>query len=172
ADHDDAFSSVVDVLGPFLRMHDAAGEISRAIELRRVARLVSVISRAHEQEIAGEAHELGRALSCRALDLDGPARVGRRPRRALDAMAEADVLLDAVLGRGLAHVVQDLRPVGDRLRIGPRLEGIAEREHVAVGADAWIAKQIPGAADAVAALKDDVAFARALGLEMIARANA
>ena len=172
ADHDDAFSRVVDVLGPFLRMHDAAGEIRHARELRRIARLVFVIARAHEQEIAGEAHELGCALARDALGLDGPARVRRRPRRALDAMTEADVLLDAVLGCCLAHVVQDLRPIGDRLRIGPRLEGIAEREHVAVGADAGIAEQVPGAADTVAAFEDDVALARALALKMIARANA
>ena len=113
-----------------------------------------------------------RALARGALGLHGPARLRRRPRRALDAMVEADLLVDAVLGRGLAHIVQDPRPVGDRLRLGPRLERIAEREHVAVGADAGIAKQVPGAADAVAALQDDVALARAFLLQVIARADA
>src|SRR5262245_23851073 len=83
-----------------------------------------------------------------------------------------DIPVDAVLGRGLPHIVEDVRPVRDRLRLGPRLEGIAEREHVAVGADAGIAKQIPGAADAVAPLQDDVALARALFLQMIAGADA
>src|SRR5580704_8641764 len=87
-------------------------------------------------------------------------------------MAKADVLADAVLCRGLADVVQNPRPVGDRLRLGPWLERIAEREHIAVGADAGIAKQVPGPADAVAALKEDEALTRALVLQMIARADA
>ena len=116
ADHHHAFSRVVDVVGPFLRMHDAAGKIPRAREFRRVAFLVFVIARAHEQEIAGEAHDLRAALAHSAFGLHGPARVLRRPRGALDPMIEADLLVDAVLGGGLADIIQDLRPVGDRLR--------------------------------------------------------
>src|SRR6266436_8833811 len=84
-------------------------------------------------------------------------------------MAKADLLVDAVFNRGLADIVQNSRAVGDRLRLGPRLERIAEREHVAVGADAGIAKQIPGAADAIAPFEDDKALAWALVLQMIAR---
>ncbi len=100
----------------------------------------------------------------RASGDDHDARLTRWLKRIL--------LVDAVVDGGLAHVVQNPRPVGDRLRLGPRLERIAEREHVAVGADAGIAKQIPGAADAVAALEDDVALARAFLLQVIARADA
>ena len=117
-------------------------------------------------------HQLGSALARAAFGLHGPARVRRRPRRPLDPMVEADFLVDAVLGGGLAHVIQNPRPVGDRLRLGPRLERIAQREHVAVGADAGIAKQIPGAADAVAALEDDVALAGAFLLQVKTRADA
>src|ERR1700751_2833690 len=87
-------------------------------------------------------------------------------------MAEADLRIQAVLGRGLAHIVQDTRAVRDRLRLGPRLERIAEREHVAVGADAGIAEQVPGAADAVAAFENDKRLGRAIGLKMIPRADA
>ena len=87
-------------------------------------------------------------------------------------MVEADLAVDAVLGGGLTHIVQNVRPVGDRLRLGPRLERIAEREHVGIGADAGIAEQVPGAADAVAPLEDRVAFAGAFLLQMIARADA
>ena len=172
ADHHHALAGVVEILRPFLRMHDLAGEVGRARKLRRVAFLVFVIARAHEQEIAGEAHDLGCALARRALGLHRPARLRRRPRRALDAVVEADLPVDAVVDRGLADVIQNPRPVGDRLRLGPRLERIAERVHVRVGADAGIAKQIPGAADAVAPLEDDVALARALLLQVIARADA
>src|SRR5579859_2514996 len=86
-------------------------------------------------------------------------------------MAEPDLPVDTVLDRGLTHIVENPRAVGDRFRIGPRLERIAQREHVAVGADAGIAKEVPGAADRVAALEDDKAFRRALGLQMIAGAD-
>ena len=41
-----------------------------------------------------------------------------------------------------------------------------------VGADAWITKQVPGTADAVAALEDDEALVRAFLLKMKARADA
>src|SRR5262249_9888950 len=87
-------------------------------------------------------------------------------------MAEPDLSVDAVLGSGLAHIVEDARAVGDRLRLGPRLEGIAQREHVAVGADAGVAKQVPGAADRVTALEEDKTLGRAFRLQMIARADA
>src|SRR5215469_6512226 len=86
-------------------------------------------------------------------------------------MTEADFLVDAVLGRGLAHIVQDVRSIGNSLRFRPRLEGIAQREHVAVGTNAGIAEQVPSAADAVATLQDDEALARAFRLEVIARAD-
>src|SRR4029077_19232461 len=124
--------------------------------------LVPVVARAHEQEIAGEAHRLGAALAHLALGLHGPARLLRRPRRAFDAVVEANLLVDAVLGSGLTDVVQNFRPLRDRLRLGPRLERIAHREYVAVGTDTRIAKQVPGAADAVAALENGVALAGAL----------
>src|SRR3954454_13598796 len=171
-DHHHALARIVEGLRPFLRMHDLAGKVGRARKLRRVAFLVFVIARAHEQETAGEADSLSRALAYVAFGLNGPARLRRRPRRALDAMVEADLPVDAVVDRGLADVVQNPRPVGDRLRLGPRFERVAERVHVGVGADAGIAKQVPGAADAVAALEDHVALARALLLQVIARANA
>src|SRR5882672_9143811 len=87
-------------------------------------------------------------------------------------MMKADFFVDAILDCRLPNVIEDIRPVGDRLTLGPRFERIAERKHVAVGADAWIAKQIPGAADAIAALEDDVALARAFLLQVIARADA
>src|ERR1700681_4957343 len=90
----------------------------------------------------------------------------------LDPVVEADLFVDAVVGGGLADVVQDPRSVGDRLRLGPWLERIAQCEHVAVGADAGIAEQIPSAADTVAALEDGVALAGTIALQVIARANA
>src|SRR5947209_11527754 len=87
-------------------------------------------------------------------------------------MVEPDFLLDTVLFGGLAHIVQNLRPVGDSLCLGPRLERVTQSEHVAVGADAGIAEQIPGAADAVAALEDRKTLARAFLLQVKTRADA
>src|SRR5215471_11339163 len=87
-------------------------------------------------------------------------------------MFEANLLVDAVFGRGLAHVVENARSVRDRLRLGPWLEGIAEREHVAVRADAGIAEQVPGASDAVPPLQDCKALGRAFLLQVIARRDA
>jgi hypothetical protein len=43
-------------------------------------------------------------------------------------------------------VAQDGRPVGDRLALLPRAEGVAERVHVGIRADAGVAEQVPGAA--------------------------
>ena len=82
------------------------------------------------------------------LHLHRPARLGRGPRRAHDALAVADVLVDAVLAGRLADVGEDRGPVGDRLCLVPRLERVAEREHVRVRADAGVAEQVPRAADA------------------------
>src|SRR6185437_15202443 len=145
-------------------MNDPAREIVPAGEFRRVAFLVSVIAGTHEKEIAGEGDDLGCALTTRALGFHGPPRVGRRPRRAPHAMAKADSLVDAVLRRSFSDVVENARAVSDRLRFGPRFERIAQRKHVAVGTNAGIAEEVPGAADAIASLQDHEAFARAFVL--------
>ena len=63
-------------------------------------------------------------------------------------------------------------PVGDRLLRVPRLELEAERVHVAVGADAGIAEQVPGAADVGAPFEDQVGAVRRLDLQVIGGADA
>ena len=88
------------------------------------------------------------------------------------AMAVADPGVDAVVARDLADVGQDRRAVGDRLGVLPRPEGVAQRVHVGVRADAGIAEQIPGAAAGLARLEDGVALARALVLQVPGRADA
>ncbi len=86
-------------------------------------------------------------------------------------MVVADRLVDAVLGGSLADVAEDRGAVGHRLVVTPRAEAIAERVHVGVGADAWIAKQIPGAAHRLAPFEDDETLLRALALQMAGPAN-
>src|SRR3954470_21259126 len=87
-------------------------------------------------------------------------------------MVEPDFLVDTVFFGGLAHIVQNLRPVGNRFCFGPRLERVTQREHVAVGADAGISEQIPGTAHAVAALENSKTLTGTFVLEMIASPDA
>jgi hypothetical protein len=87
-------------------------------------------------------------------------------------MVEADVALDPMLGGGLPDVVEDRRPVGDRLALRPRAERVAEREHVGVRANARVGEQGPGTADAVARLEDRVGLTRAVVVEVMRGADA
>src|SRR3546814_9839086 len=95
-----------------------------------------------------------------------------RSRRRLDMRIIAYVPIDPVLARGLADIVEDRRPVGDRLRLGPRFEGIAQRVHIRIGSDTRIPKQIPRPAARAAAFEDAIAAIGAFGLQMTRRADA
>ncbi len=173
ADHHHALAGVVQVGRPELRMHDAAVEIGRAGELGRVALRVAVVAAAGEQEVAADARAAGHTRGVgRVRYLQRPARVGRRPVGTQHLVAEADLAVEAVLHRGVDDVAADRRAVGQRLRVRPRLEGVAQREHVGVGAHAGIAEQIPGAADRGAALQDREAAPREVVLQVHGRADA
>src|SRR5262245_8406973 len=80
-------------------------------------------------------------------------------------MPITDLLVDAELGSGVANVIQDRRPVSDRLRIPPRTEPVAERVHVGVRPDARIAKQVPSPAEDVAPFQDRERLPRTLGAQ-------
>ena len=152
-----------------LRVDDLALETIGSFEVRRVALVVAVVAAAEEEEPAGERHCLPRVGP---LDLDGPARILGRPVGALHAVAEADLLVDAVHARGVADVLANGRPVRDRLGVRPRPEPEAQRVHVGVGPDPGIPEEVPGAADRVARLEDGVALPRALVLQVVAGADA
>src|SRR4051812_3243368 len=77
-------------------------------------------------------------------------------------MAEADLVVDAVLGGGLLDVAEDRRTVGDGLRLLPGAEVVSQREHVGVGADPRIAEEVPGAAHRVPRLEEREALLGAL----------
>src|ERR1700722_19146124 len=87
-------------------------------------------------------------------------------------MPETDVRRDAALVGGLADVTQDGRTVGNGLGVRPRLEVVAQRVHVRIGADAGIAEQIPGAADALPGLEDGIALGGTALLQMVRGADA
>ena len=169
ADHHHALARVVEVFGPRLRVHDGALEPVHAGEVGLVAVVVAVVAAAREHEAAGELDGLA---GVGALGGDVPAGLLGGPVGPHDAVVEPDVLVDAGLGGGVLDVLQDRLAVGDRLLAVPRTERVAEREHVGVGADAGVAEQVPRAADGVAGLEDGVAGPRALGLHVVAGADA
>ena len=110
ADDDHPLARVVEVLGPRLRVHDAAAKPVDAGERGRIAYRIIVIAGAAEHKIASETDRL---MFAAALDLDRPQRVGRRPRRVLHPMLEANVAIDAVGRCGLADVSADRFTVGN-----------------------------------------------------------
>ena len=168
ADDHDSLARVVEILRPLLRVDDSSAEACNAGPLRRVPALVIVIAGAEIEEVAGE---LDHRFVVSGFSLHGPARVVRRPGDASHAMVVSNSLVQAVLGGSLADVVEDCWAVGHGLGFTPGAEAIAERVHVAVGANAWVTKQIPGAAHRLAPFEDDKTFPRTLSLEMARAAN-
>src|SRR5579883_3495081 len=164
-----ALARVRHVVAPLLRVDDAPREALDAGKCGRVPLRVVVVAGAHEEKAARQADELAARA---ALHLDGPARVGRGPCRAPHAVSEPDVPVDPVCAGGVAEVGEDRGAVGDGARIRPRPEGIPERVHVGIGADAGIAEEVPGPAQRLARLEDHVAAVGTLGLQMIARGDA
>ena len=69
-------------------------------------------------------------------------------------MAEPDPLHQPVLAGGFLYIVKDGGTVGDGLGVGPRLEVVAERMHVAVRPHTGIPEQIPRSADRIPGLED------------------
>src|SRR5690606_15676718 len=104
-------------------------------------------------------------------DLDRPARLLARPGGGDDPVAEPDPLFDPRLTGGVADVAEDRRAVGDRLRVHPGPEPVAERVHVGVGPDPWVAEQVPGATDRVARLENRVRLPGAALLQVVGGAD-
>jgi hypothetical protein len=138
---------MVEILGPELRVHDPAGELVDAREVGAVRLVVAVVAGPEEHEAAPVGLDL-RSVGATLLGADRP-RVGRGvPLGGGDVSVEPDVPVDAVLaGRGV-EVLADVAAVGHVLPPRPRLERKAQREDVAVTADARVPEQVPGAADA------------------------
>ena len=167
ADHHHSLARVVEVLGPVLGVDDLPAEALGALEFRGERLVVAIVARAHEEEVARELHGLAVVLG-----LHRPARLLGRPLRSHHLVPEPDRRLDVVLARGLTDVAEDVGAVGDRLRLPPRLERVAEREHVGVRADARVAEEVPGAADGVAGLEDGKGLLGQLGAQVAGGADA
>src|SRR4029077_10412354 len=128
---------------------------------RREALVVAVVAGAAVEEVAGQLDRLASLLGATR-----PQRLLARRLGGEDLVAEADVVFDPVLARGLANVVADLLAGGDRVFVAPRLERVAKRVHVGVRADAGVAEEVPGAADRLAGLEDRVALAGGVALQV------
>src|SRR6202046_1441592 len=152
ADDHHLLALVVEILGPVLWMNYRAVELVEAREVRGVALVVVVVAGPEEEEAAAVGL-FGPVL----LGGDGPGVVPGVPVRRADVGAEPDVLIDAVLVRGGVQVLPDVLAVGPPFRAGPRLPWEAQREDAAVRAHPRVAEQVPGAADLLASLQDDIA---------------
>src|SRR4051812_11987094 len=90
ADDDDLLASVIEILGPMLRMNDLAAEMADARETRLVARIIAVVTSASVKEVAGVADGLAGLVT---FDFHRPARVVGRPRGGEHALAKTDVAI-------------------------------------------------------------------------------
>jgi hypothetical protein len=82
------------------------------------------------------------------------------------------VLVDAVLGRGFLQIAQDRRTFGDGLLVGVGLEAETECVHVGVRAQTRVLEEVPGAAQVLSALENDIALVGAAFLQMPGRTDA
>src|SRR3546814_16563054 len=101
-----------------------------------------------------------------------PRRRRARPGGLRGLRSEVDLAVGAVLARGFHHVFADDRAVAHDLESVPRTELESETAHVRIRADARITKQIPGAADRLAAFEDREALVGALAREAAGHADA
>ena len=73
---------------------------------------------------------------------------------------ESYFLIDAVLGGGLAHIVANRIAVRYMFLLRPWPPCEAEGVEVGIGADAWVAEEVPCASYAATRLEDGVAGGR------------
>src|SRR5215469_8995437 len=78
-DHHDALAGIIETGGPMLRMDNRAPEPLRAPEFREIAGAVTVIARAHEEEVAGVPYCLLPAVGRFPPGFDSPCRLIARP---------------------------------------------------------------------------------------------
>src|SRR6202034_1140634 len=104
------------VFAPMLRMDALTRELLHAGEGRQIAGVVVVVAGAADEEAAGVAASLAGRLVQRG---DRPAALERRPVSADDLEAVVDLLVDAVLGRGVRDVLADRRRISEHLVVLP-----------------------------------------------------
>src|SRR6185369_12959695 len=86
-------------------------------------------------------------------------------------MAVSDSFVYTEFGGGVADVIQYRGTIGDGLGVTPRAKAIAERVHVGIGANAWVAKEIPRSADRVASFQYGEALSGSVHLQVTRSPN-
>ena len=167
ADHDNPLAFVVEILGPALRVHDAALVPVHARPAWHITLGVVIVAAAHAKEVAGEPD----GLPFGARRVNRPRGIPRRPRRMRDLMAKPNLAVDAIFLSRFRDVFADARTVGDRLSVSPGTKGVAERMHVGIGTYSRVAEQVPGSPDRASAVQNCVGFGRTFRLEVIGRAD-
>jgi hypothetical protein len=109
-------------------MHDRAGESLHAWPAWGVAFRIFVIARAQEEKVAGK-FEL---LVVWTVDAERPANILGPPRRPHELQAEANMAINAIGFRRFSEIAEDRGAVGDRCRIVPWTERVAESRHIRV----------------------------------------
>ena len=160
---DYSLTCIVEVFWPLLWVHDRTDKAFSPCELGIVTTFVAVVTTAHEQKIAGEV--LNRAR-LHILGRQRPRRRRRRPFGFLHLLTKTNVAINAELSRSFLHVLENCGTISNGLIGNPRLERISEGVHVAIGTHTWIAKQIPGTAYRVTALKNQITAIRAHRLQV------
>src|SRR5690606_28152289 len=144
-------------------------EVRAARKCRLVAVLVVVIAGAPVDEAAPRLPRIAGGLVGVA---HRPRRVGAVPGDGIHVRVVADIVLDLMLLRGFADIAENGRAVREILGADPRLEVVAEGEHVRIGADARIAEQVPGAAERGAPFKYQVRLVRTAPRQVAGHAHA
>ena len=166
-DHHHLLALVVQPLGPELRVHHLPREPLDARHVTRQRFRVVIVPRAQHDKARPQ--HLLRPVRIYA---QPPRLLLARPVRRDEPVAASDVPIDARDRGRLADVGAERLPARDDLllRPGPPREG--EGVEVRVGADAGVAEEVPGAADAVARFEDGVGGRGQGGLQPVGGVDA
>ena len=162
ADNHHRLVVVVEILGPELRVDGLALEVAQSRDGALQGLIVVVVSGTENDEARGVG--LGLAL---VVDIQGPDIIGAGPVGGDEFVLEMNMVVDAVLVGGVAHVLGDRAALRDRIVLVPGMPGEAKGEQVRIRADARVAKEVPGPADSITGFQESIAVARKLTLNPI-----
>ncbi|SHV57789.1 Uncharacterised protein [Mycobacteroides abscessus subsp. abscessus] len=156
ADDSDLLAGAIQVIWPMLGMDQSPGELLHPREFRGVAVVVVVVAGAQVQELGAVSRRAGRGVDAHRPDVGIGPEIG-----AGDLGREGDMPVDVVVAGRVLQIVANVRAIGDGVAFMPGVVPETERIDIAVGADSGVAEQVPGPADALAALDDVKAAAGA-----------
>ena len=157
---------IVEVLGPLLRMHHLPRKCVQPWNLRRVSLGVVVIPRTHKQVVTCVGH-----CASTHLCIYCPTRLNRGPLSTGHHVAKSHFAANVVFIGCLIEILQNRWAICDGFLRRPWLEAVSQSVHVAIGANSWIAKQIPRATNGVATFENDIGLRRAVTLKEIPCSN-